>query len=447
MPARTARSPSATARERIRVQGKRDVVLDVRTTRHGPVISDLARTLGGAAPHRVPAWCWRHASPASTPTTSAARGLSLLNQAPDVAAAGVAASRITAPVQNLMVADVHGIALFTTGRVPVRRSGDGTFPVPGWDGAHDWTGYVSGAALPTVVAPRSGIVLNANEPVGGTASTVFMGRDAPDAWRARRIQSLLSAASRFSPDDFVSMQGDVRDLLMVRLLPHLLQGAQPHDELSAAAIRELADWDGSMGAGRPEPVIAAAWLGAVAQSVLREVGDPDGAAALPGDVVLDVLTRRDAPSCGGSCPALLSTTLQRTVAVIAATQGGNMTSLQWGRVHRAHFRNPLWGGLPLLGRLGGADLAVGGDANTVDAQGYAPGSFAAVHGASFRGVYDLADLEASRFVIATGESGNPFSRHLLDFGWRWQHLQTVTLAERPAATAATLDLTPGGAPP
>ena len=161
--------------ERIRVQGKRDVVLDVRTTRHGPVISDLARTLGGAAaPGPGLVLAARIAS--LDADNQAARGLSLLNQAPDVAAAGRAAASITAPVQNLLVADRGGIALFTTGRVPVRRSGDGAFPVPGWDGAHDWTGYASGPALPTLVAPASGIVFNANEPVDGTASTVFMGR-------------------------------------------------------------------------------------------------------------------------------------------------------------------------------------------------------------------------------------------------------------------------------
>ena len=431
--------------ERIHVHGRPDVVLDVRTTRHGPVISDLARDDGGAAaPGPGLVLAARIAS--LDGDNRAALGLSLLNQAPDVAAAGAAAASITAPVQNLIVADARGIALFTTGRVPRRRSGDGAFPVPGWDGAHDWTGYASGAALPTLVAPANGLLLNANEPVGGSTSTVFMGRDAPDAWRARRIRALLSASSRFSPDDFVAMQGDVRDLLLVRLLPQMLRGAAANDELSSAAIRELGDWDGSMGAGRPEPLIAASWLRAVAQTVLRASGDPDGAASLPGEVVLDALTRRDALLCGGSCSTLLSTTLQRTVSAIAASQGGDSTSWQWGRVHHAHFRNPLWGGLPLLGRLGGADLAVGGDANTIDAQGFVPGSFAAVHGASFRGVYDLGDLDGSRFVIATGESGNPFSQHLLDFGWRWQHIQTVTLGAQPAAVSATLDLRPGALP-
>ncbi len=432
--------------ERIHVHGRPDVVIDVRITRHGPVISDLAHEFGGT-PAPGPGLVLAARIASLDADNRAALGLSLLNQAHDVAGAGAAAASITAPVQNLLVADAQGIALFTTGRVPIRRSGDGTFPVPGWDGAHDWTGYASGTALPTAVAPASGILLNANEPVPDTASTVFMGRDAPDGWRARRIAALLSASSRFSPDDFSSMQGDVRDLYLVHLLPHLLSGVVAYDELSSSALRELGDWDGSMGPGRPEPLIAASWLRAVAAAVLQGAGDPDGAASRPGDLVLEALTRRDPVLCGGPCSTLLATTLQRTVASLAASQGAHPTTWQWGRVHHAHFRNPLWGGLPLLGRMGGADLAVGGDAETIDAQGFAAGSFAAVHGASFRGVYDLADLDGSRFVIATGESGNPFSRHLLDFGWRWQHVLTVTLGPQPTAVSATLTLRARGSAP
>jgi penicillin G amidase len=35
-------------------------------------------------------------------------------------------------------------------------------------------------------------------------------------------------------------------------------------------------------------------------------------------------------------------------------------------------------------------------------------------GAGFRGIYDLADPSNSRFIIATGQSGHPLSRHYAD---------------------------------
>ena len=36
--------------------------------------------------------------------------------------------------------------------------------------------------------------------------------------------------------------------------------------------------------------------------------------------------------------------------------------------------------------------------------------FASTHAAGYRGLYDLADLDRSRFVARTGQSGNPLSR-------------------------------------
>jgi penicillin amidase len=65
-----------------------------------------------------------------------------------------------------------------------------------------------------------------------------------------------------------------------------------------------------------------------------------------------------------------------------------------------------------------------------------------VQGPSFRGIYDLADLAASRFVVAPGQSGNPVSRHARDFLTRWRDGATVALGAEPARTEATLHLNP-----
>src|ERR1700722_7868828 len=102
--------------ERIKVHGQPDVVLTVRATRHGPVISDLNP---GAGP--IMAVAMENLQPRDT----AATGLWTLNQARSVEEAGKAAPLISFPVQNLLVADKDKIGLFVTGRVPIRRAGDG----------------------------------------------------------------------------------------------------------------------------------------------------------------------------------------------------------------------------------------------------------------------------------------------------------------------------------
>ena len=122
--------PFATRRETIHVRSGPDQSLTIRETRHGPVISDLdAETPDGPI---------LAVAMASLAPGDAADGLLALNRAGTVDEAGAAAPRIVAPIQNLLVADRGGIGQFTTGRIPLRRAGDGTAPVQGADGAHDW---------------------------------------------------------------------------------------------------------------------------------------------------------------------------------------------------------------------------------------------------------------------------------------------------------------------
>ena len=207
--------PFAVREERIKVRGEPDQILAVRETRHGPVVSDL-RGSGGP----ILAAAMANLAPGNT----AAAGLFALNQARDVDAAGKAAAMITAPVQNLVVADRQRIALYVTGRVPIRRAGDGSAPVPG-DGSHDWIGWASGEQLPHVVAPASGRLVNANDRIAPSDFPVFLGRDWFGDWRAARIRELLSRSDRHTAGDFARMQVDVHSGFARQILPTLLARA------------------------------------------------------------------------------------------------------------------------------------------------------------------------------------------------------------------------------
>ena len=213
--------------ERIKVRGQADVVLTVRETRHGPVISDLDHPDGP-----IMAVAMGNLQPGDT----AAAGLLALNRATSVQEAGVAAAEISSPVQNLLVADAKTIGLFVTGRVPIRKAGDGSAPVPG-DGSHDWIGWASGEQLPHSVSPASGRLVNANEPVWPPDFPVFMGRDTFGDWRAKRIRELLAKSDRHTAADFAAMQADVVDPFARQVLPMLLavQRAAPENGAEPAA--------------------------------------------------------------------------------------------------------------------------------------------------------------------------------------------------------------------
>ena len=424
--------PFIVREERIKIRGEPDRMLIVRETRHGPVISDL-RADGGP----ILAVAMANLAPGNT----AAAGLLALNQAGDMAAAGKAAALISSPVQNLLVADREGIALFVTGRVPIRRAGDGSAPVPG-DGSHDWIGWASGDQLPHIVAPRSGRLVNANDRIAPPDFPTFLGRDWFADWRSRRIRELLDRSDQHTVDDFARMQIDVRSSFARQILPVLLAMPPPEADAARRAQGLLKDWDGSMTVDRPQPLIFNAWVQHFYGLVLRQADIDANDGGPQAEFVAYVLSPAGARWCGGDCTATLKAALVEAVGDLVGRFGNEPAQWRWGEAHPAVFAHPVLRALPVLGSLTTLSIPSPGDDTTIDRGGIAYGQFQSVHGAAYRGVYDLADLDRSLFIVAPGQSGNPLSRHARDFLARWRDGATVTLGPTPDATTATIRLTP-----
>ncbi len=432
--------PFAARHEIIKIKGQPDQLLTVRETRHGPVISDLN---GGNGPILA-------VSMASLkPGNMAAAGLHALNLAHSVAEAGKAATEITAPIQNMMVADRTTIGLFVTGRIPIRRAGDGSAPVEGADGAHDWIGWASGDQLPHDVAPASGHLVNANERVAPLDFPVFLGRDWFGDWRARRIRELLAAMPRATLVDFARMQLDVVSPLARDLLPVLL-AVHSDDPHAAAALGLLRHWDGSMARDLPQPLIFTAWLQRFVDLVLRDAGIPLADSGPRSEFAAYVLspgaarqdTHQGARWCGGDCSVQLRASLEAAIIDLVARFGPDPTTWRWGQPHQAVFANPFLTHLPLVGRWTAFRIASPGGDTTIDRGVPAYGSFESVHGPAFRAVYDLADLDRSLFVVAPGQSGNPLSSHAADCLRRWRDGATITLGPQSATSTASIRLLP-----
>jgi penicillin amidase len=423
--------PFTVREERIKVRGQPDQMLTVRETRHGPVISDLDPEPGNPL--------LAVAMGNLQPNDSAAAGLLALNRASSVAEAGQAAALISSPVQNLLVADAKGIGLFVTGKVPIRKAGDGAAPVPG-NGQYDWTGWAAGEQLPHYVAPPDGRLVNANEPVAPPDFPVFMGRDQFGDWRARRIRTLLGSSNRLTVSDFTRMQTDVLSPFAQQILP-VLTAVPGLDGPAAQAQSLLKGWDGAMTMDAPQPLIFNAWVRAFYDSVLHQAGISPYQGGPRPDFVAYVLSPAGAHWCQGDCTPLLRQTLEAAVRDLTGRFGADPAAWRWGNAHVAVFANPLLSHLPIVGGLTTIRIPSPGDDTTVD-RGGTNAALESVHGAAFRGVYDLADLDRSRFVVTPGQSGNPLSAHARDFVTRWRDGATVTLGPLTGPPAASIRLLP-----
>ncbi len=409
--------PFTTLQETIRIRGAPDLPITIRETRHGPVLSDLDDNPDGP----VLAVAMVNLAPGD----SAASGLLALNRARTFADAGPASVLIASPVQNLLVADRGGIALFTTGRIPIRRAGDGTIPVPGADGQHDWTGFASGAALPRIVDPPSGHIVNANERTAPPGFPVFLGQDWFGDWRARRIRALLDTRTTHSVASLAQMQVDSLSSFAQAVLPTLLK-TRPADAPSRAAIAALQRWDGAMRIDRAQPALFNNWMRRFEAALLDRDQLPPGAMGQQADVIARALGPDGATWCGTACDALLTTTL-------AAAAADFDIDARWGDLHQAEFAHPLLGRLPLIGALFTWSIEQPGDDSTVFRGSIRRTGWTSVHGPSYRGVYDLADLDRSVFALAPGQSGHPLRDAAGGLLRRWKDGTTVKLG--PTAKA------------
>ncbi len=427
--------------ETILVDGADDETLVLRATRHGPVISDLVADAADAAGEdRVLALAWT----ALIEDDTSIETLFELTKARDWQAFLDAVNGHDAPQQNLFYADRTGhIGLASPGRVPVRRSGDGLWPVPGWTGEHDWIDVIPADALPKRLDPEDGILINANNRMVPPDFPFLITAIWEPPYRARRIETLLGGGSH-DLESLARIQLDRFSLLADMFLPLLIESA-PIDDRAAALIERLRSWDRVMRADAPEPLIFAAWYRAFTRGIYADELGPLfhaywGIRPLFVERVLD--ERRiwcddveTAPV--EDCLTIAAKALGEALDDLAGRFGEDPDAWRWGEAHPAFMDHPVLGGVPVLGRVFNIERPIGGDSVTVNVAHYAVGNerrpFAGTQGVSYRGLYDLADLDRSRFVAATGQSGHPLSPHYRDLADLWAAGETVSMARDPAS--------------
>jgi penicillin amidase len=410
--------------ETIRVKGAADERLAVRHSRHGPVISDVARTILESTPRGYAlALAWTALAPDDL-SMQAALKLSRARDWPEFLGA---ARMLHAPPQSASYADADGnIGFIAAGRVPVRKRANdlrGLAPAPGWDERYDWAGYVPFEELPRAFNPPDGAVILANHKIVPPKYPHHITYEWQPPYRARRIGELLSGREKHDLASFKRMQADAVSLAVRELLPRFA-AANPEHEVT----RKLAAWDATMAAERDEPLIMAAWWREFARAVYAdELGPMFRANWSARAVFMDNVLSGQAHWCDDvrtpqpeTCHRLLIDSLENALEDLKRRYGNQW---RWGDAHVARHRHRPFSREEWLQRIFDIRVPSAGDAYTVNAGAVDFGAesepFANRHAPSLRAISDLAQPQASVFIHSGGQSGNPLSVHYRDFAAAW----------------------------
>ena len=356
----------------------------------------------------------------------------------------------------MVYADVDGnIGFIAPGRVPIRATDNdlhGLAPAPGWEARYDWQGFVPFEQLPRRYNPADGRVVTANQKIVGPDYAPFITSEWSLPYRAERIGQMLDGTPRHSMASFAAMQYDHLSLAARELLP-LVRATRSSSARGAEAMRLLAVWDGNMAIDRAEPLIFNAWMRELSRRLLlaplgpelmRDYFDQRNTQPL----LLEVLKNRngqshwcrDAASTAqpgtADCATLLTQTLENSLTTLSHTYAGAPAAWRWGNAHTVRMEHRPLSRVPVIGRWFDLSRPVPGDTYTVNVGRYnfrdEVEPFVSRHGAGLRALYDLADLEQSRFIQSTGQSGNRLSPHYDDYLERWAQGQTIPMQTRRA---------------
>jgi penicillin amidase len=430
----------ATHQETIKVRFGEAVTITVRDAEDGPILDPAYFNLGPFGEAQVV--LRTTADDRDNGSASFTLALMTARSWDEIVEAG---RGFTAPIQNVVYADVEGnIGYLSPGRIPIR------------DANGNWIGSIPYDDLPRVLNPASGVIATANNEVAPDDYPYGLPGEFA-AYRISRIHERLAETALHDAASFRSIQLDVVSDLARRLLPSLPR-ARPATEPGAVMQAMLLEWSGAMSESAPEPLAFSAWLEALHREVYAdELGElfprVNASRTLFIDRVLSGELSQwcdDVTSAGDeTCGTTMGEALDAAAARLGEAYGPDPSAWRWGEAHPALFAHPLFSGAPLLDRLFTVRVPHGGDATTINVGHYNYGGqdFAAVHAASMRAIYDLSDLDASLFVHAPGQSGNPMSPHYRDLAPLWAQggyfeIDTQWDLRRPPPGMRILELLP-----
>ena len=406
--------------ESLPVKGEADRDIELRFTRHGPVIDyDPA---GGKAFAVRSVW--------SEPGGAGYFNAAWMFRATRWHDFEITHAHWSAPPLNLVYADTSGdIGWLPSALVPVRPNWDGLSPVPG-DGRYEWKGFLKPERLPAEHNPARGWFASANEmnlPAGYPNENNKISFEWTDRSRIDRIQAVLGGKDKIGILDSERLQTDQHSTLALRAMA-LLAPLQGDDADQTAALALFRGWDGNETADSAAGALFEIWVARHlrADAVTRFVpekarpafGDPNLASVIsvletPGDLL--------GPDPAKARADLLKISLAEAYREARDLLGPDPGKWRWGTIHRAAFApaSAALAGPSLKAQLSVGPLQVGGSASTPMATTYRPSDFSVIAGASVRMVLDVGAWDNSVVVNTPGQSGDPYSPHYRDLFPLW----------------------------
>ncbi len=404
-----------TVRETIPVKGQAPATVELKFTRHGPVLYEDPQN-GKAYALRA---AWLEAG--SAPYLASLR----MNQARTWEEFREACTYNQTPAENMVWADRQGnIGWQAAAIAPIRPNWSGLLPVPG-DGRYEWDGYVPPYALPNALNPPEGYIATANENNLPRGYHYEVGFQWAEPYRVARIAEVLGSGRKLTMTDMMELQHDELSLPARALVP-LLRPLRAADARVQRALELLLAWDQVLDRSSVPAAIYVTWERRLLANVYEVKVPAEAREVFSGPSLRRMIAWLTAPDAAFAADplagrdTLLLRSLAEAVGELTQRLGPEMERWRYGqqRLKHVQLRHPLSHLVrpALRDSLEVGPLPRGGYGQTVNNTG---ASYNQASGATFRIIADTGDWDSSLGTNSPGQSGDPSSPYYANLFRLW----------------------------
>lgn len=410
----------------IKVKDTSEVILNIKVSRHGPIVNDL---MDGLNKNQPVALSWIY----TQQPIQILDAVYILSHAKDKEDFHKGVALIAAPGLNVMYGDAKGnVAWWATGKLYKHNKGVNTnFILNGASGQDDITEYLDFSKNPSAVNPDWKYVYSANnqpEPIDGF---LYPGYYLPED-RARRITQLLDPKSNWDKEAVSKMIFDNTSAVAPEVVQELISNVD-YNALSKnekQAITILKTWKGSNNLEDVAPTIYNKWIYLYLKNTFEdELGSANFKQFLGTHIMKQIIAKQLANENSlwwdnittkekkETRSQVLSKSFKESILALNKQLGNSVSDWTWNKVHILEHQHPLGKVAALRPYFNVGPFAVSGSTEVINNLFFdftEDGNYVVKGGPSTRRIIDFSDVENSWSILPTGQSGNPLSSHYND---------------------------------
>lgn len=421
-----------TEEREILVKDEAPVIIKVRSTNHGPLVSDAFRSLEESGQTISMNW-------AGFLQSDEALAFSKINRSQNRDQFVDGLQHFAVPAQNFVYADTTGnIGYYCAGKIPIRKKGNGLIPQAGSSNSFEWKGWIPFERLPHSFNPPEGQIITANNKISDKAVPYFISTYWEPPYRAERIGQLLQSEKKFTPEDFKKIQMDQLSKHGQYIHPFILNVLPKFEQSEYSRtffVNAIKAWDFQMDENSVGASIFEVFLIKLYENIfLDEMGEQlfNNFLMLPNIPirVADQLLARGSSTWFDNIStqaeketmeSILLLSLEQTFEFMKTAYGEKLCNWRWGQIHKITFEHPLGKKAPLNNFFNVGPFPIGGSETTVNNATFklSGNRFATVAGPSMRMIADMSTQNKSQMITTTGQCAHPLSDHFKDQSNKW----------------------------